>query len=211
MQTAKSVVLSCAGIGSRLGLAKTKVLMELAGRSLLAWQLEALKNVEDLRIVVGYQATEVIKETLKYRKDVTFVYNHDYFDTKTGYSFYLGAKDAGEYVIEWDGDLLVHPDDVKTCLETPGEYIAYSEKSSDDAVFCLTLPNGDVIAFSRERGNYEWTGPCCIKKNKIRNHQEHVFNILEEHLPMQGIKIRAQDIDTYDDYLRAIEFVKGWK
>lgn len=30
-------------------------------------------------------------------------------------------------------------------------------------------------------------------------------------MPLSGIKVRACDIDTYGDYQRAIEFVKGWK
>lgn len=210
MSSTKSVIISCAGIGSRLGLAQTKALVNINGRSLLSWQLECLKDVEDLRIVVGYEANDVIKEVLRHRKDVIFVYNHNYFDTKTGASFYLGAKDANEYVIGWDGDLLVHPDDVKKCLEEKGEYIAYSPKMSDEAVFVRTNKNGDVLAFSREEGDYEWTGPACIKKNKLKWTSGSVFGQLEDYLPMKGLKIRAQDVDTYEDYQRAVEFVKNW-
>lgn len=210
MSSAKSVIISCAGIGSRLGLAQTKALVNINGRSLLSWQLECFKEVEDLRIVVGYEANDVIREVLKHRKDVIFIYNHNYFDTKTGASFYLGAKDANEYVIEWDGDLLVHPDDVKKCLDEKGEFIAYSPKMSDEAVFVRTNENGDVLSFSKECGDYEWTGPACIKKSKLKWTSGNVYNQLEEYLPMKGLRIRAQDVDTYEDYQRAIEFVKQW-
>jgi len=207
---AQSVVLSCAGIGSRLGLSKTKALMDIGGKTLIARQLEMFRDVEDLRIVIGYQATAVIEEVLKYRRDVVFVYNHDYFNTKTGFSFYLGAKDANDYVIEWDGDLIVHPDDVKKCLEMENEFIGYADKMSDDAVFCTVDGAGQVTGFSRTEGNFEWTGPACIRKSRIHNYSNHVFNILEEHLPLPGLKVRACDIDTYEDYLRAIEIMKVW-
>jgi choline kinase len=210
MPFAKSVVLSCAGIGSRLGLSKTKALMDIGGKTLIARQLEMFRDVDDLRIVIGYQGTEVIREVLKYRRDVVFVYNHDYFNTKTGYSFYLGARDANEYVIEWDGDLLVYPDDARKCLETENEFIGYAEKMSSDAVLCTVNERGMVTGFSRATGNFEWTGPACIHKDKINNHTNHVYNILEEYLPMRGMKIRACDIDTYDDYIQALEFIKGW-
>lgn len=210
MPSTKSVIISCAGTGSRLGLAKTKALINIEGKSLIAWQLELFKDVEDLRIVVGFQAKDVIKEVLKYRKDVIFVYNHNYFETKTGASFYLGAKDANEYVIEYDGDLLVHPDDIKKCLVAE-EYIAYSDKMSDEAVFVKTDENGNVLSFSRQEGDYEWTGPACIKKSKLKYTSGNVFNQLEEYLPMKGIKIRACDIDTYEDYQRAVKFVGNWK
>lgn len=210
MSSTKSVIISCAGVGSRLGLAKTKALINIEGRPLIAWQLDLFKDIEDLRIVIGYQAKDVIKEVLKYRKDVIFCYNHNYFETKTGASFYLGAKHANEYVIEYDGDLLVHPEDMKKLLSIDGEYIAYSEKSSDEAVYVRTNENGDVLSFSRESGDYEWTGPACIQRNKIKYSSGNVFNQLEPHLPMKGVKIRACDIDTYDDYKRAKEFMGSW-
>ena len=84
MSSIKSVVISCAGIGSRLGLGLTKALLKINGRSLISLQLELFKDVEDLRIVVGFQANDIIEEVLKYRSDVTFIFNHRYFETKTG-------------------------------------------------------------------------------------------------------------------------------
>jgi len=210
MPTPKSVVISSAGIGSRLGLGLTKALLQINGRSLISWQLELFKDVKDLRIVVGFQANDIIEEVLKYRSDAIFVFNHLYFETKTGASFYLGAKDAGEEIIEWDGDLLVHPDDVKTILNTPGEFICYSDITSEDAVYCKTDEQGNVLAFSRENGDYEWTGPACIKKEHLTYSSNNVFNIFERVLPMKGIKVRAYDIDTYSDYKRVSEITKNW-
>lgn len=210
MSTAKSVIISCAGIGSRLGLATTKALININGKSLIRRQLELFSDVEDVRIVIGFQANDVIEEVKKYRDNVIFVYNHNYFETKTGASFYLGAKDGNEYAIEYDGDLLVHPDDMKMLLNQEGEWIAYADKMSDDAVMVKTNQNGEVLAFSREKGDYEWTGPCSIKKDKLKYSLGHVFNQLELSLPLKGFKIRACDIDTYDDYQRALEFIKKW-
>ncbi|MDR2781954.1 MAG: NTP transferase domain-containing protein [Holosporaceae bacterium] len=210
MPATKSVVISCAGTGSRLGLAKTKALITIDGRALISYQLELFRDVEDVRVVVGFQANDVIEEVLKYRSDVIFVYNHNYFETKTGASFYLGAKDAYEYVLEYDGDLLIHPDDMKKCLNMNGEFIAYSQKTSNNAVYVKTNSVGDVISFSRENGDFEWTGPACVKKNKLRFSSEHVYNQLESYLPMKGLEIRACDIDTYEDYVHAQEIVKSW-
>ena len=206
----KSVVISCAGIGSRLGLGLTKALVQLNGQSLISWQLKLFKNVKDLRIVIGFQGGEIISEVRKYRDDVIFCYNHHYFETKTGASFFLGARHANSEIIEWDGDLLVHPDDVKTLLKIKGEYICYSDITSDDAVFVQTDEGGRVLAFSRELGDYEWTGPACMRKHNLTYNSQNVFNMFEPLLPMRGIKVRAYDIDTYDDYQRVSKIVKCW-
>lgn len=210
MQTAKSVVITCAGIGSRLGLGTTKALIDINGKSLIHWQLDLFQDVGDVRIVVGFEANRVIEEVRKYRPDAIFVYNHDYFNTKTGTSYYLGAKDGNEYAMEYDGDLLVHPDDVKMLLDKDGEWIAYADKRSEDAVYLSLNEQGEVTGFSRDNGDYEWTGPCCLHRDKIQYTSGNVFNVLEPYIPLPGVKIRACDIDTYGDYQKAIEFIKGW-
>lgn len=206
-----SLVISCAGIGSRLGLGLTKALVQLNGRALISWQLQLFKDVKDIRIVIGFQGREVIEEARKQRDDIIFCYNHRYFETKTGASFYLGARHANAYAIEWDGDLLVHPDDVRRLLSEEGEYICYSDKSSDEAVWVQTNERGEVTAFSRERGDYEWTGPACLSKANLVYSSQNVFNMFESCLPMRGIKVRAYDIDTYGDYQRVSEIVKTWE
>lgn len=210
MSATKSIIISCAGIGSRLGLAKTKALININGKSLIAWQLESLQNIEDIRIVVGYQAKDVIQEVSKIRKDCIFVYNHNYFDTKTAASYYLGAKDGNEFAIELDGDLLVHPDDMAMLLSQEGEWIAYSLKHSSDGVLCNVNDKGEVISFCNKDSKFEWTGPCCLRKDRIKFLTSNVYNQLESYLPMRGIKIRAADIDTYEDYESALDFIKGW-
>lgn len=206
----KSVVISCAGIGSRLGLGLTKALVQINGNSLISWQLKLFKDVKDVRIVIGFQGGEIIEEVRKYRDDVIFCYNHRYFETKTGASYYLGARHANHETLEWDGDLLVHPDDVKKLLATSGEFICYADKTSDDAVFVQTNENGDVLCFSREQGDYEWTGPACMNKQHLIYSTQNVFNMFELYCPMKGIKVRAYDIDTYNDYIRVSEITKDW-
>jgi HAD superfamily phosphoserine phosphatase-like hydrolase len=211
MDREKSLVISCAGIGSRLGLGLTKALVQINGGSLISWQLKLFNDVKDLRLVIGFQGNEIIEEVRKYREDVVFCYNHRYFETKTGASFYLGARHANEEIIEWDGDLLVHPEDVKMLLSAEGEWICYGEKTSEDAVFVHTNEKGEVVDFSRESGDYEWTGPACMNKHNLTYCSQNVFNMFEPYLPMRGIKVRAYDIDTYNDYIRVSEITKDWK
>ena len=210
-QQGKSLVLSCAGIGSRLGLGKTKALIDIGGKPLIYWQLEQFSQIADIRIVIGFQGNDIIQAVLKKNTDVIFIYNHNYFNTKTGASYYLGAKHGNEYSIAWDGDLLVHPKDINRCLKFKGEFVGCSKTVTDDAVLASVDEKGDVISFSRENGDYEWSGPACLKKEHVKYISNHVYHQIEEYLPLPALIVEAQDVDTYDDYKSAIKFINTWE
>ena len=55
MSVSKTIVISCAGMGTRLGIGTTKALIDIEGKPLILRQLEILKDFDDIRIVVGYQ------------------------------------------------------------------------------------------------------------------------------------------------------------
>jgi len=95
-------------------------------------------------------------------------------------------------------------------LRTEGEFICYSDISSKEAVYVKTDPGGQVTAFSKKNGDYEWTGPACIKKSKLQYTTGNVFEQIKPHLPIKGLKVRAYDIDTYEDYKRVERFIKDW-
>ena len=210
MSSAKSIVISCAGIGSRLGLGQTKALIKINGKTIIAHLLELFKEVEDVRIVVGYEAQDVINEVLIYRDDVVFVFNHNYFETKTGASYYLGAQHANDYVIEIDGDLLIKPADMKKILDMEGEFLCFSKITSEDTIFVNINEDGYATGFSREKGNYEWTGPISMHKKNLRYSTENIYIQIEPNLPLRAIEVEAYDIDTYQDYLTVTQIVKNW-
>jgi HAD superfamily phosphoserine phosphatase-like hydrolase len=203
-----TLIMPVAGIGSRLGLSTTKSLIEINNKPLIYWHLKNLEFVKDFRLIVGYESLKVIQEVLKYRKDILFVFNHDYFYTKTGYSFYLGSKYANDYVIEWDGDLVVSKKDIKKLIQKK-EYVAGSKILSKSPVF-LKVKNKKVIDFSYENGEYEWSGPVCLKKDKINNNKGNVFEIIEPYLPIKFIFIDGMDIDFYEDYQKAKKKYKDY-
>ena len=78
MEFSRTIIISCAGMGNRLGLGTTKALIDVAGKPLIIRHLEHLEAETDVRIVVGYQAGKVIDTVREYRDDVTFVFNRKY-------------------------------------------------------------------------------------------------------------------------------------
>lgn len=212
MAVSRTVVISCAGMGNRLGLGTTKALVEIDGKPLIVRHLENLINEKDIRVVVGYQAEKVINVVTKYRKDVVFVFNHNYRETGTGASVALAARYANEYILSLDGDLLIHPEDMKKILECDFEFVSGGVPETDDPWMLQTYEEAGqkyVSAFSKNLGDYEWNGITQMKSSKMMNGTGHVFQLIEPYLPVSFMELRTREIDTVNDYERAVAWVRN--
>ena len=204
----KTIIISCAGMGKRLGREMPKPLVEVDGKPLIIRQLEMLKECKDIRIVVGYKANDVIELVNKYRKDITFVFNHDYMNNGRAASVSLAAKYANEYIITIDGDLLIHPQDMEKILNQDGEFIGVCKASTDNPVLTI-IENDKVVGFSREEGQYEWTGVAQFKSKNLNETTGHVYQMLEPSLPTNYLFLRTKEIDTPNDFVNAERWVKN--
>ena len=212
MAVSRTVIISCAGMGNRLGLGSTKALVDIDGKPLIIRHLEMLEEERDIRVVVGYQAEKVIDVVRKYREDILFVFNRRYRETGTGASVALAARYANQYVLSLDGDLLVHPEDMEKILACDHEFISGGVPGTDDPWMLQTYEeNGReyVSSFSKNIGTYEWNGVTQMKSQKMRNGTGHVFQMLEPYLPVPFLELRTREIDTVNDYERAVAWVKN--
>lgn len=203
-----TIIISCAGMGTRLGIGATKALVDVAGKPLIIHQLEQLKDYDDIRVVVGYQAERVIDVVKNYRDDISFAFNYDYKTTGTAASFSKGMVGAREYVVAFDGDLLVNPDDLKTFLDFEGEVIGGCEPTTDNPVL-MTINDDCVVEFSREHGQLEWTGLAKMRRERLSPGEKHVYMMFEPLMPIKVMKIRTREIDTQNDYENAIRWVEN--
>lgn len=207
-----TIIISCAGMGTRLGIGTTKALVDVNGKPLIIHQLEQLKEYDDVRIVVGYQAEKVISVVKEYRKDVCFVFNYDYKTTGTAASFSKGLLGARDYVIAFDGDLLVKPDDLKKFLQYNGECIGGCTPTTDNPVLMTLNEKHQVVEFSRERGTLEWTGLAKMKKSRLTPGDKHVYMMFEPLMPIDVLEINTKEIDTQNDYENALKWISnGYK
>lgn len=202
-----TVVICAAGMGTRLGIGTTKALVHICGKPLIIRQLELLDEYDDVRVVVGYQAEKVIEVVNNYRKDVMFCFNYNYANTGAAASLSKGIVGAREYTISMDGDLLVEPDDFYKFIKYDNECIAVSEISSDEPVKIKIL-NEKAIEFS-SKGNYEWPGLVKFQTKKlVKECNGHIYEQLKNILPADILYVECRDIDTQDDYERAINWGK---
>lgn len=204
-----TIIISCAGMGSRLGLGIPKALVEVDGKPLIIRQLEILHEYDDIRIVVGYQAEKVISVVTEFRKDVTFVYNYDYQTTGTAASFSKGLSGAREYVVALDGDLLVEPNDLIGVVDSEQEAVGGCEPSTDNPVLMTLDADQRVIEFSREHGTLEWTGLAKLKTSKLTPGSDHVYQMIEPIMPVKVVLVNTREIDTMHDYENAVAWVKN--
>ena len=200
-----SVVICCAGMGTRLGIGTTKALVKIAGKSIIQRQLEMLDEYDDIRVAVGYQAEKVIKEVKHIRKDVMFAFNNDYRKTGSGVSLSKTLIGARKYVVIMDGDLLINRDDFNRFMSEPQECISVCESHSSEPIY-LAVSNNEVNEFLRSPSKYEWGCLSKVLSSRLIAGAQGIDQMLQPLLPLKAVPMRIRDLDTQDDYERMIQW-----
>lgn len=211
MQNIKHVIISCAGLGSRLGLNIPKCLLNVNGRTIIERQLDLFKFIDDVRVVVGFKEFEVMNFIKSIRDDIVFVRNPQYATTTNSYSVYLATKDIEDPHLIVDGDLILNKDSFKdfiTCCDK-NNLIGITETKTEDAVFVEIGDNFLINKFQRNKKmTYEWSGIAYLYDLKISPNVGYVYKEFEKNLPIQGKVIDCFEIDTKNDFDFASKQIK---
>lgn len=200
-----SIIICCAGMGTRLGIGTTKALVDICGKPLIIRLLEQLDEYKDIRIVVGFDAERVIQTVRKYRDDIMFVFNYDYETTGAAHSLKKALLGANEIIIAIDGDTLFDKADFQRLLNYNGECIAVSKNATMEPIVA-TSDGNNVVKLSKGNGDLQWSGVSKLLKNRFNGDGEYVYNILNKQLPISSLEIRLKEINTQDDYENAISW-----
>lgn len=197
-----NVVISAAGLGSRLGLDLPKCMLEIKGKPLIYYLLGLVKDIKDIRIVVGFKEQMVIDYVRSIRKDVIFVRNPSYATTTNAYSLHLGSYHMNGSFLSLDGDLLIAPSSfnkfASNCKEET--LLGIVKSSTEDAVFVVKNSKGEVSHFQRNPPtDFEWSGLAYFSNMKIDKNAHFVFNEVEKKLPIKCMEIECYEIDTPQD------------
>lgn len=203
-----TVIICAAGMGTRLAIGTTKALVDIDGVPLIIRQLEMLKAFDDIRIVVGFQAERLIQVVKEYRKDIMFAFNYQYETTGVADSLRKGLIASREYVLSLDGDILVNPKDFAEFIEHTGECLAVTTVSSAEPIRATVVSN-QVTHLSKAKGDMQWPGIVKIAKARLTGTSSHVYDVLNDVLPLPMFQIRCREIDTQEDYDRAIEWFEN--
>jgi choline kinase len=213
MPAVKHAVITAAGVGSRLGMNMPKCLVEIGGKRIIDYQLELLRDVEDLRIVVGFRRDDVIRHVKTARPDALFVCNHQYATTTTLQSLYLGVNSLREPFLCIDGDVVPEPESFRrflTACESSMPLTAISRAASTDAVYAVVDPRVTVVkALVRApESEWEWPGISYLDPSMVEDKKTFVYQQLEQWLPIPVTPLVCWEIDTPEDLARvSAEFI----
>lgn len=204
MQHIKHAVISCAGLGSRLGLDMPKCMVELNGRTLVSYLLELCSDIEDVRVIVGFKERLVMNHVRSIRPDVTFVRNPDYASTSNSYSVYLATRDLKNPYVMIDGDMIIKPADFNNflgvCAQSEKDIVGVAKSKTEEAVFVTLNERCEVTAFHRSpRAEHEWCGIAFFKSIQVVSEEGYVYKHFIDRLPLETFEFECYEIDTPED------------
>ena len=203
MENVKHAIIIMAGIGSRLGLDTTKGLVKVGEKRIVDYHLDRLKNVPDLRIVVGFQKEKVKEHVKKIRDDVKFVTNPDFRNTSTSYSVSLANKDLDEPYLLIIGDIVFNKEDFENFISNckNNSLVGITKSKTEDAIFAELNDENMVTKFQRDYPtDYEYAGITYVNNDvSITENDNYVVDALGKSLPLETISIESYEIDTKAD------------
>ncbi|MCE2715729.1 MAG: NTP transferase domain-containing protein [Pseudomonadota bacterium] len=214
MQTIKNAVIAAAGMGKRLGFDMPKPLIKIHEKTLIEYQLDLLQEIENIYVIVGFRAEEMINHINSIRKDVIFVMNHDYAHTSTLFSLQLALRYIKGPYIFLDGDIYLHKKEFLSFLEKASasseDIIGITKTKSEDSVFVEMNDKGQVIDFTRKiKHEHEWLGLGYFKNVLFSSNEKlaDVFSQLYKYLPLNSFVFDAYEIDTPKDLELAERYI----
>ena len=196
-----------------------KCLVRIDGRSIIDRQLDLLRDVREVRVVVGFKEVEVIEHVSAIRPDVIFVRNPDFARNQTIHSLRMAMHRRSGWFLAIDGDLLIEPSSfgrfLDSCANNEG-VLGVGEAGTDDGVYVQTVGDVEqgmlVTGFSRDVAtDLEWSGLAHLHTDHVLYGDRFVFESLRHHLPLSAAVIDAAEVDTPRDLRRAREIVRGWE
>lgn len=201
-------VIAAAGFGSRLHQGIPKCLVEVNGHKIIEYQLALLREVPDVRVVVGYRGEEVIRAVRELRPDATCIRNDRFDATTTLQSYHMGCRDLHDFFILLDGDIIPHRSSLRQFLsQFSGEsLVGIAPASTEDAVFVHTDGQDRITAFTRtEPSGWEWSNIAVLHADLLTDDPIYVYQCLERQLPLQAAALERLEIDTEADLRAALE------
>lgn len=206
MQAIENVIIAAAGRGKRLGHGMPKCLVNVNGIPIINYLLYLVRDIPNVRIVVGYCENDVIEHVRAIRDDVVFVRNPNFRHTATLQSLALAARGLDAHCLCMDGDMIVKEDSfahfIKRC-STEKSLIAVSEEIMHEPVYAHEMFDSDSLVITgfdrKKKSNFEWANIAYLPSGWLAFEATNFFERLQKFLPLPALSIRRIEVDTFDD------------
>lgn len=176
-----TALILAAGVGNRLHPHTKKLpkcLLEIAGRPILAYQLQALLSVgiKNAIIVIGFEGSKIVNyvNNSKFKGQITFTFieNKEYVTSNSSYSFFL-AKNliAGKNLIYLHSDLVFFSPLLKLLLEDTHSDVIIVDKNIklDNTMQQIRIERGYIDKMTKNPQSKMYGKACGIAKFSPRS------------------------------------------
>src|SRR5512145_1726949 len=145
-------VILAAGAGTRLRPRSERVpkcLLEVGGRALLDYQLDALARhgIRDVLVVTGFGAEQI---TARYAGRIRTVHNSDFETTNNLHSLWAARREfSGEDFLCLHADVLFHPAMLGGCLDSEADACFLLDRELNQETMKARLEAGRVVEISK--------------------------------------------------------------
>lgn len=145
-------VILAAGAGTRLRPltdSRPKCLLEVGGRPLLDYQLEALAahGIGEVLVVIGHCADQV---RTRYANRLETLYDPEYETTNNLHSLWTAReKFAGRDVLCLHADVFFHPDILRPCLGSPGDVTVVLDRTLVEETMKARVEGNSVVEIGK--------------------------------------------------------------
>ncbi|MEZ0453272.1 NTP transferase domain-containing protein [Sphingobacterium thalpophilum] len=183
-------IILAAGLGSRLNLNRPKGLLNIYGKPLIAYSIDALisAGIEEIYLVIGYKQEHYKNYFQNFRTtaNIRTIYNPKYEDYGSLYSLYVGLNS-----IEKQDDIVIMDADI---IYNADEFIEFIQNTTTNSIFTTNVRQDrhDACYVEIDAQN---------KLRRISKNMHYVAPVKNEYLEHIGIvKTQRDDIEKLIEY-----------
>ena len=195
-------VICAAGFGSRLKQDLPKAMVMIDGRRIIDYQLEALKDFDEIHVVVGYRKNLLMAHLSKH--DKVRIIENDNPELGIRHTMRLIADRFDERVLILDGDILFY-DQIKP---EKHDYIGVKTPVADKPIYVNVDKAARATCFQDKATDHEWACVYQCNPSKINWDNEYAYQSLNKALPMKIKEYNLHEIDTDEDLSQAYAWLR---
>ena len=205
------IIIAAAGSGTRLNQKLPKALIDITkNKKLIDFQMDLLRDINDIRVVVGYKGNDLSSYILNKYENVKIIENPNYDSTSICNSIHMATMDLNEPYIVMCSDLLINKNEFNNFINSfDGEsLLGITPSKTQDSIYVSTNEDNEVTSFQKDfKTNFEWANLACISKSiEIDKNSPSLFLELEKYLPLKYFLFEnCFEIDTDSDLNLALK------